>query len=231
MDADQDETPLHGRTGSSSQGHVLSQSRLLSQSHLLLLWTVTGLAWAGCLLAVRYRIPPNIGPFTPVAAPFQIVVWLLVTWLTVLVLRRTGAPAAVCALVAGFALALGVVAINWAVLAPGLYFRTHAYAFDAVADDIRAGTVPATSEYYGSELPFPLDLLSSTGRAAHVGTANQRAVLLPQAVGLVDGAIGYVHVTGLVEGDAAPSLLLDMFGDPARLADFEYLGGGWWYVG
>ncbi|WP_406036341.1 hypothetical protein OG799_17780 [Micromonospora sp. NBC_00898] len=51
-------------------------------------------------------------------------------------------------------------------------------------------------------------------------------MFLPQWVGVPDDAGGYVYL----DATPRPDLLIDLFGEPARVTLGQHLGGGWWYV-
>ncbi|MFC7482422.1 hypothetical protein ACFQX7_23765 [Luedemannella flava] len=116
---------------------------------------------------------------------------------------------------------------NWSVFEPRSYYWSHRWAFAAVADGVRGGTIGASDAYYGEPLPWPLRDLSTDGRAAAIGRHDGRPVVfLPAYLGIPDDAAGYVFHEGTLPADFP----LDLYGAGASLNGAVNLGDGWWYV-
>ncbi|MFI2651004.1 hypothetical protein [Micromonospora fulviviridis] len=162
-----------------------------------------------------------------VVPPSELAVWLSAIALTVRLAYRTPARRATALTTAALLLVTCAWFTNWGLFHPASYWITHRWAFNAVADGVREGRIGTSRGYYGEFLPLHLRDLSTNGRAAVVGSQDDKPVVfLPQWVGIPDDAGGYVYL------DAAPrpDLLIDLFGEPARVAGGQHLGDGWWYV-
>ncbi|MEU4781958.1 hypothetical protein [Micromonospora sp. NPDC023633] len=187
---------------------------------LLAAWL--GVAW------VEMADLPNASLLLFVVPPFELAVWLIALTLTVRLARRA-APAGASAALATAVLLVGVCAwfTNWGLFHPASYWASHRWAFNAVADGVQEGRIGTSREYYGQRLPLHLRDLSTNGRAAVVGRQDDKPVVfLPQWIGVPDDAGGYVYL----DAPPRPDLVVDLFGEPVRVAGGQHLGDGWWYV-
>ncbi|MEU4477629.1 hypothetical protein AB0F68_06080 [Micromonospora sp. NPDC023966] len=189
-------------------------------------WAAVLAAWLG-VAWIELTSLQNASLLLFVIPPFELAVWFIAIALTVrLAYRaRAGRPAALAT--AAFLLVACGWFTNWGPFHPASYWATHRWAFNAVADGVRQGQIGTSRDYYGELLPLQLRDLSTSGRAAVVGGQDGKpAVLLPQWVGIPDDAGGYVYL----EATPRPDLVIDLFGEPARLTGGQHLADGWWYV-
>jgi len=185
------------------------------------------------VLLVEVLTIPNEWLLVVLVPPFELVLWLVAGWVTRRLLsgtrpvsgKRLGwLPRTAAALTFSI---LCVHFTNWSVYNPSSYYATHRYAFQAVAAGVRNGSIGSTGDYYGRPLPWYLRDLSTSGTAAVIGKQDGRpVVLLPQWIGIPDGAAGYAFY----DGDPNPDLTVDLFGDPTHLAEGMNLGDSWWYL-
>ncbi|MEU5726334.1 hypothetical protein [Micromonospora sp. NPDC047738] len=189
-------------------------------------WIGVLAAWLGVALAELVNLP-NASLLLFVIPPFELLVWLTALALTVRLTCRApaGAPAALAT-----AVLLVVICAwftNWGLFHPRSYWASHRWAFNAVADGVREGRLGTSGEYYGQLLPLHLRDLATNGRAAVVGRQDGKPVVfLPQWLGIPDDAGGYVYL----DARPRPDLVVDLFGEPARVTGGKNLGDGWWYV-
>jgi hypothetical protein len=150
---------------------------------------------------------PSVSLLVFVVAPFELAIWLVAAALTVVAIRGFKGSTVV-RVVTAIGLLVAVVEFNnWSVFEPRSYYWSHRWAFAAVADGVRHGTIGVSDAYYGEPLPRPLRDLSTNSRASTI-------------------AAGYVFFEGAVPAD----LMLDLYGAQASLHGAENLGDGWWYA-
>lgn len=157
--------------------------------------------------------------------------------------RRRAVTAGIGVLAGAAGIALGYAALYTLVIKPSVesdrpttsrwaapWFEERRDEFAEVVRLARGGHIDGLlTDYHGGDLPPQLAYLSVTGRVSVVGTCEDEPVLfLPQMTFLVDGALGYVHMT--CERYPVESVrALDLFGDPGY-PTLE-LGDGWWWTG
>ncbi|WP_147437427.1 hypothetical protein [Micromonospora musae] len=189
-------------------------------------WIAVPLAW---LVVARIELADvqNASLLLFVIPPFEAAVWLIAVALTVLLTYRLSKSRSAALVVATILLVAFGWFTNWGPFQPASYWITHRWAFDAVADGVRDGRIGASREYYGELLPRHLRDLSTNGRAAVVGSQDDKPVVfLPQWLGIPDDAGGYVYLDATPRSD----LSVDLFGVPVRVSGGQELGDGWWYV-
>lgn len=170
---------------------------------------------------------PNESLLVFVVPQFELALWLAAAALTVVAIAGFKGSTVVRVVAAAGLLAATVQLNNWSVLEPRSYYWSHRWAFAAVADGVRHGTIGASDAYYGEPLPQPLGDLSTDGRASAIGRYSGRPVVfLPEYLGIPDDAAGYVFYEGVLPAD----FTLDLYGAQASLNGAENLGDGWWYV-
>ena len=170
---------------------------------------------------------PNESLLVFVVPPFELALWLGAATLTVAALGGFRGSTVVRVVTAVGLLAAIVQFNNWSVFEPRSYYWSHRWAFAAVADGVRDGTIGASDAYYGELLPRPLRDLSTNGRAAAISRHGGRPVVfVPEYLGVPDDAAGYVFYEGVLPAD----LTLDLYGSRASLKGAENLGDGWWYA-
>jgi hypothetical protein len=193
-------------------------------------WAVaTLIAWAAVALA-RLFSSWLVTTLWLLGALFLLVLFVLavaVTCLaTVVIARRTGAARAVSTALAGGLLAVTVVVGDWNGAYARFWFTLNRPQFVAAADLARSGGLgaPAEWDYYGPQLPAPLNVLSVTGQISVIGeAAGQPILFLPAYVGIPDDAYGFVHISG-----AHRPGRLDGYGD--LIEPRIELGDGWWWA-
>jgi energy-coupling factor transporter transmembrane protein EcfT len=170
---------------------------------------------------------PSVSLLVFVVAPFELAIWLVAAALTVVAIRGFKGSTVV-RVVTAIGLLVAVVEFNnWSVFEPRSYYWSHRWAFAAVADGVRHGTIGVSDAYYGEPLPRPLRDLSTNSRASTIARYNGHPVVfLPEYLGIPDDAAGYVFFEGAVPAD----LMLDLYGAQASLHGAENLGDGWWYA-
>jgi energy-coupling factor transporter transmembrane protein EcfT len=170
---------------------------------------------------------PSVSLLVFVVPPFELALWLGAATLTVAALGGFRGSTVVRVVTAVGLLAATIQFNNWSVLDPRSYYWSHRWAFAAVAEGVRDGTIGASDAYYGELLPRPLRDLSTNGRAAAIGRHDGRPVVfLPEYLGIPDDAAGYVFYEGVLPAD----FTLDLYGSRASLKGAENLGDGWWYA-
>jgi hypothetical protein len=193
-------------------------------------WVVaTLIAWAAVALA-RLFSGWLVTKLWLVGVLFFLVLFIIaavVTCLaTVVIARRTGAARAVSIGLAGGLLAVTVVFGDWHSAYARFWFTLNRPQFVAAADLARSGAlgVPAEWDYYGPQLPAPLNVLSVDGRISVIGeAAGQPVLFMPAYLGIPDDAYGFVHISG-----ADRPGRLDGYGD--RIEPRIELGDGWWWA-
>ncbi|PSK62641.1 hypothetical protein B0E53_05450 [Micromonospora sp. MH33] len=189
-------------------------------------WTPVLVAWLG-VAWIELANLQNASLLLFLIPPFELAVWLVAITLTVRLAYNARAGRRAAAGAAALLLIIGGWFTNWGLFHPASYWVTHRWAFDEVADGVRQGQIGTSRDYYGKLLPRHLRDLSTNGRAAVVGSQDGKpAVFLPQWVGIPDDAGGYVYLNATPR----PDLVVDLFGEPARLAGGQPLADGWWYV-
>jgi hypothetical protein len=170
---------------------------------------------------------PNMSLLVFVVAPFELAIWLAAVALTVAAIGGFRGSTVV-RVVTAIGLLIAVVEFNnWSVFEPRSYYWSHRWAFAAVADGVRHGTIGASDAYYGEPLPRPLRDLSTDGRASAIARYDGHPIVfLPEYLGIPDDAAGYVFFEGVSPED----VWVDLYGAPATLHGAENLGDGWWYV-
>jgi energy-coupling factor transporter transmembrane protein EcfT len=170
---------------------------------------------------------PNISLLVFVVPPFEMALWLTAATLTVVAIAGFKGSTVVRGVAAAGLLAATIQFNNWSVFEPRSYYWSHRWAFAAVADGVRDGTIGTSDAYYGEPLPRPLRDLSTTGQASVIGRYSGRPVVfLPQFLGIPDDAAGYVFYEGVLPAD----FTIDLYGAPASLHGAVNLGDGWWYA-
>jgi energy-coupling factor transporter transmembrane protein EcfT len=176
--------------------------------------------------AVELITVPNESLLVFVVPPVELASWLATAVLTVLAISGFPGSAAVRVVTAVVLLGATIEFNNWSVFEPRSYYLSHRWAFAAVADGVRHGTIGASDAYYGEFLPWPLRDLSTDGRASVVGGRDGvPVVFLPQYIGIPDDAAGYAFYAG-----PPADLSVDLYGAPASLGAAQKIGDGWWYV-
>lgn len=108
------------------------------------------------------------------------------------------------------------------------WYRERPEDFAEVVRLARAKAIPGVvTEYYGGGLPEALRYLSVNGKVAAVGGCDGHVLFLPQAIGIPDDAIGYVHME-CPQWHGDPARPLDLFGDAATPA--VAIADGWWWA-
>ncbi|WP_238015605.1 hypothetical protein KZZ52_55590 [Dactylosporangium sp. AC04546] len=170
---------------------------------------------------------PNESLLALVVPPFELALWLTAAALTVVAIAGFKGSAVMRVVAAVVLLAATIQFNNWSVFEPRSYYWSHRWAFAAVADGVRHGTIGASDTYYGEPLPRTLRDLSTNGRASAIGRYGGRPVVfLPEYLGIPDDAAGYVFYEGVLP----VGFTLDLYGAQASLDGAENLGDGWWYA-
>jgi hypothetical protein len=167
------------------------------------------------------------------ALPVLALAFIAALWLSGMVAvrlaRRRGALTGTCIGLVSAGLAVSVIVVDWTSVFAVVWFNLNRADFIVAEQLVRSGALgaPETWAYYGADLPFPLSLLSVSGKIATIGVAGgEPALFIPAYMGIPDDAYGFVHLRGPVEGSGMGGL--DGFGAPLRST--IDLGDGWYWA-
>jgi hypothetical protein len=186
----------------------------------MVLWFGTGAVWTTMwIFGLGLEIAVRILAWTATAG-----------WVALLIRgRRWPGALLVSAVAAGLTAVL--LMETWIEVYPRAWFWVYRASFVEAETLARNGGLPGDlDEYYGSELPGSLGVISVTGNISTTGPvestscASQRILFVPAWVGIPDGAIGFVHFAC----EPPAGLALDGYGDD--ICPRIRLGDGWWWA-